>query len=253
MPGFLFKQESIPIVGAAALTIRSLLDKQQYADPDGEAAALGISSASWPLFGLLWPSSLHLAEWMAKRALVPDESILEIGCGLGLASLVGHRRGSLVTASDCHPLAGAFMLENLRLNKLPPLRYCHGNWATLEASPHFAGLPIQEQLEQPDQAMRRVPRVQGRFDLIIGSDVLYERDEQGLLCSFIARHAMPASEVLIVDPNRGNRAAFSKRMAALGYLLKDVALKSAATEWAPSYNGRLLHYQRSHAAQVHRC
>lgn len=238
MPGFLYKQECIAIEGVAALTIRSLLDKQQFADPMGEAEALGISSAAWPLFGLLWPSGLHLAEAMAKRPMVIGESILEIGCGLGLASLVSHRRGSLVTASDCHPLAASFMLENLRLNDLPPLRYCHGNWAPL----------------MPGQTPSlRVPLVQGRFDLIMGSDVLYERDEAGSLADFIAQHALPASEVLIVDPNRGNRSAFSKHMATLGYALSDHGIQTMASPGVAAYKGRLLHYRRSHMGLKHRC
>jgi predicted nicotinamide N-methyase len=238
MPGFLYKQECISIAGAAALTIRSLLDKQQFADPLGEAEALGISSAAWPLFGLLWPSGLRLAEAMAKRPMVSGESILEIGCGLGLASLVSHRRGSLVTASDCHPLAGSFMLENLRLNDLPPLRYCHGNWA-----PSLPG-------QTPNM---RVPLVQGRFDLIMGSDVLYERDEAGTLADFINQHALPASEVMIVDPNRGNRSVFNKHMAALGYALQDQNLQSDATPGVAAYKGRLLHYRRSQPGLKHRC
>ncbi len=229
MPGLLFfKQECISIDGAASLQIRSLLDRQQFSDPLGEAAALGISSAHWPLFGMLWPSGLHLAEAMALRPLLEGETILEIGCGLGLASLVSHRRGALVTASDCHPLAGSFLLENLRLNDLPPLRYCHGDWT-----------PPAEQA----QAGLRRPRVQGRFDLIIGSDVLYERDDIGRLPDFIARHAMPSGEVLIVDPNRGNRSAFSKRMASLGYALQNRILKSPPGA-AASYSGQLLSYRR---------
>ena len=227
MPGYLLKQESIDVVGVAALQIRSLLDRQQYADPLGAAEALGISSAAWPLFGLLWPSGLQLAAAMAQRPLREGESILEIGCGLALASLVSHRRGALVTASDCHPLAAGFLLENLRLNGLAPLRYCHGNWA--------AGAV---------QAAHYAPRVQGRFDLIIGSDVLYERDEAGSLAAFIARHALPTSEVLIVDPNRGNRSAFSKHLAALGFVLEERALRSAPG-MLQAYAGRLLHYRRA--------
>jgi predicted nicotinamide N-methyase len=224
----LFKQECISIDGAASLQIRSLLDRQQFYDPLGEAAALGISSAHWPLFGMLWPSALHLAEAMALRPLREDETILEVGCGLGLGSLVSHRRGALVTASDCHPLAGSFLLENLRLNDLPPLRYCHGDWTP--------------PAEQAPAGLRR-PRVQGRFDLIIGSDVLYERDDIGRLPDFIARHAMSSGEVLIVDPNRGNRSAFSKRMASLGYVLQHRILKSPPGA-AASFSGQLLSYRR---------
>ena len=105
-PPLAYKQESIAIAGAADLLILSLLDRQQFNDPGGEAEALGISSAAWPLFGLLWPSGLRLAEAMALRPLLEGESILEIGCGLGLASLVSHRRGALVTASGLPPAGG---------------------------------------------------------------------------------------------------------------------------------------------------
>ncbi|RZL35592.1 MAG: SAM-dependent methyltransferase, partial [Rubrivivax sp.] len=124
MPGYAIKVQTLAIGGAADLKIRSLLDRDQFADAAGAANALGISSAQWPLFGQVWPSGLHLAATMAIRPLTAGERILEIGCGLALASLVCHRRGGEVTASDIHPLAGAFLLENLRLNELVPMRYC---------------------------------------------------------------------------------------------------------------------------------
>jgi len=221
MPGYLVKQQRVAIASAADLQIRSLLDRQQYADPEGRAQAQGISSASWPLFGMLWPAGLQLAGVMARRPIQVGESILELGCGLALASLVSHRRGALVTASDSHPLAGAFLLENLRLNQLPPMRYCHGDWAS---APHHDD--------------RQLPRVQGRFDLIIGSDVLYERDAEGTLAAFIARHAQARSELIIVDPNRGNRAAFQRRMLALGYALSETLIDQA------SFRGRVLNFRR---------
>lgn len=122
MPGYLTKQEDIAIAGVADLVIRSLLDKQQFSDPEGAAEALGISSAAWPLFGLLWPSGAQLAQRMANRPLQTGERVLEIGCGLGLSSLVCHRRGVDVTASDCHPMAQQFLQENTRLNGLSPLQ-----------------------------------------------------------------------------------------------------------------------------------
>ncbi len=108
MPGYQTKRERVAIAGVDDLVIRSLLDRQQFFDPLGEADRLGISSAAWPLFGLLWPSGAQLAARMALRPVCSTERILEIGCGLALASLVGHRRGADVTASDYHPLAGAF-------------------------------------------------------------------------------------------------------------------------------------------------
>jgi len=225
MPGYQIKVQNLAINGAADLQVRSLLDHQQFADAAGAAQALGISTAQWPLFGQVWPSGLHLAAAMAARPLPPGERILEIGCGLALASLVCHRRGAEVTASDIHPLAGAFLLENLRLNDLAPMRYCHGDWSE-DAAVTAGG----------------APQVHGRFDLIIGSDVLYERDDGGALAAFIERHALPRCELLIVDPNRGNRAAFGKRMAGLGFAFSETAL--TAEVGRPDYRGRLMRFVR---------
>jgi predicted nicotinamide N-methyase len=219
MPGYHTLRERLAIDGAADLVVRRLRDRQQFSDPLGEAERLGISSAAWPLFGLAWPAGLQLAACMAARPLVPHERILEVGCGLALASLVAHRRGGDVTASDCHPLAGAFLRRNARLNGLPPLAYRHGNWSTAAGAVALAGRP----------------EVEGGFDLIIGSDVLYERDEPGHLGAFVLRHALPRAEVLIVDPNRGNRAAFTRRMEAGGFTLVQTLLEGA----------RLLHYRRA--------
>jgi len=235
MPGYQLKQESIAIPGIEALIIRSLLDKQQFADPEGNAAAEGISSALWPLFGLVWPSGEQLATAMGQRPVLAGERILELGCGLGLASLVSHRRGADITACDVHPLAGPFLQANALLNGLTPLRYCHGPWLA-------AG--------EPGSATPYGPTVAGRYELIIGSDVLYERDEAGVLAHFIDRHGAATGEVLIVDPNRGHRTAFHRRMAGMGYSLHETTL-GGTDHNGGIYRGRLLHYQRQLAQTWH--
>jgi predicted nicotinamide N-methyase len=232
MPGYQTKQERIAIAGADDLIIRSLLDRQQFHDPLGEAERLGISSAHWPLFGLLWSSGAHLAARMAARP-VSGERILEIGCGLALASLVGHRRGADVTASDCHPLAAGFLQENLRLNGLSPMKYRHGHWG---ASP----VPRPASVGRPRHRV-----VRGRFDLIVGSDLLYERDDKALLAGFIERHARAAAEVWIVDPDRGNRPAFNRQMAHQGFVVREERLNRPASAEGHAYKGRLLIYRRS--------
>lgn len=226
MPGYQVKHERVRVDGVDPLQIRHLLDRQQFADPLGEAEALGISSASWPLFGMLWPAGLHLAAALARRPVRAGERILEVGCGLAVASLVGHRRGAEITASDIHPLAGDFLRHNLRLNALPPMPYCHGDW----------GVPAAERLPSPHGAA-----VRGRFELILGSDVLYERDDAGLLPRFIGEHAAAGGEVMIVDPRRGNRAAFARRMGALGYELEEAAIRDPLGPGGPA-GGRLLRY-----------
>ena len=242
MPGYQTKQEVIAVAGVADLLIRSLLDRQQFADPQGAASRLGISSAAWPMFGLLWPSGAHLAAQLALRPVTPGERILEIGCGLALASLVGHRRGADVTASDCHPLAGAFLRENLRLNHLLPMKYRHGHWrAPLPPLLSAVSLPNPPPLDA---------LVAGRFDLVIGSDLLYERDAHGSLAAFIALHATAAAEVWIVDPDRGNRPAFNRQMADQGFDRQEQRLGGAQPPGAPAgppYKGRLLVYRRSAA------
>jgi predicted nicotinamide N-methyase len=217
MPGYQVKLETIPVAGLA-MQVRSLLDKQQFHDPDGEAERLGISSATWPLFGMVWPSALVLAAHL-QDAVLGQRRILEVGCGLALASLSLHRRHGDVTASDCHPLAGAFLGENLKLNALPALPYLHGDWATVNTE-------------------------LGLFDMIIGSDVLYERDQPGLLAAFIERHSQAAMEVVIVDPDRGNRAGFNRLMDTLGFDREELKVRQLPDGSTP-YKGRVLSYARA--------
>jgi predicted nicotinamide N-methyase len=220
MPGYRVKFETVSVAGTDYL-IRSLLDRQQYSDPHGEAETAGISPAAWPLFGQVWPSARVLALAMNSFNLA-DRRILEIGAGLALASLVVHKRLGDMTVSDCHPLSRAFLEENVLLNKLGPLRYEEGNWNRSNAA-------------------------LGRFDLIIGSDVLYERDQPALLAAFIDRHSAPTVEVLIVDPDRGNRAGFRREMDGRGFLHHESRADCTLEDGQP-YKGRFLHFYRAPAA-----
>lgn len=204
-------------LGGQDYRIRSLLDRQQYYDPDGAAERAGISSASWPLFGLIWPSARVLADAM-QTLEIDGRRVLELGCGLGLASLVMRRRGADITANDRHPLAAAFLSENLSLNRLAPIDFQTGGWADIAP-----GL--------------------GKFDLIIASDVLYERDQPDILSHFIDRHSRDKVEVIIVDPNRGNRPRFSRSMAELGYGGRETRVDGPQTG-GDRYKGRILNYRR---------
>jgi predicted nicotinamide N-methyase len=228
MLGYHTQQTHVAINGVDDLLIRSLADRQQFHDPRGHAERIGISSASWPLFGLAWPSGMALAARLAQREVRAGERILEIGCGLALPSLVGHRRGADITASDCHPLAAGFLRANLRLNGLAPMDYRHGQW----------NVPVRERVRG---GAHRGSVVRGRFDLIIGSDLLYERDAPGGLAAFIGHHASAQSQVWIVDPDRSNRAAFNRQMANEGFSRSEERLDALA------YKGRLITYERGAA------
>ncbi len=197
-------------VGAHRYTIRSLLDRQQYSDPHGLAEARGISSASWSHFGQLWSSGLVLAEHVDSIAL-DGQRVLEVGCGLAMPAIVLHRRLADVAVSDWHPECAAFLRENLRLNHLGPLPFHDVDWARADAS-------------------------LGRFDLIIGSDILYERSHPRQLVEFFERHAQVKVDVILIDPRRGQAGELARRMLALGFSSTAIGL--------PIAGYRLTHYRR---------
>jgi hypothetical protein len=147
-----------------------------------------------------------------------------------------------VTASDCHPLAERFLLENLRLNALRPMKYRHGHWHA----------PAARAIDE--QALARCV-VAGRYDLIIGSDLLYERDVDGNLARFIAVHASASAEVWIVDPDRGNRGGFHRHMLSLGFGREEQPCLPAPNPPAglPVYKGRMLIYRRPCVAVAPAC
>ena len=228
-PGYETRMQRVVIPGGEDLIIQSLLDRQQYYDPDGAAERLGICSASWPLFGLLWPSSLHMAERLAHRP-VCNERILEIGCGLGIPTLVGRRRGARVTASDRHPLARRFLETNARLNGVDVITYRHGQWGLID---------------EPCITDTGAPLLSARYDLILGSDLLYDRDAPALLAGFLDDHAGHGAEVWIIDPDRGHRPAFVRQMEARGFQLEDEErILNPAHDDTERYKGRLLQFRR---------
>jgi predicted nicotinamide N-methyase len=217
MPGYITRQFDV-CLGGHDFHIRALSDLQQFADPHGAAERAGISSSLWSLFGQVWPSGRVLAEAMSTFDIA-GKRILELGCGLGLSSLVLQRRLADITASDHHPLAQSFLARNATLNDLPEIVYRDLPWA------------------EPDTTL-------GVFDLIIGSDILYERGHAALLAAMILRHARPASEVLITDPGRGNSGPFTRALAAQGYTVSEERSRFDARDVAP-FRGRLLHYRRT--------
>ena len=197
--------------------VRTLRDNQQYCDDDGAAEKLGISSATWPFFGVIWDSSLVLAHFIYDFDIF-GKRILEVGCGIGLASLLLNNRLADITATDYHPEAGSFLVENTKLN--------HGNRIPF----------IQTGWEDEDSYL-------GMFDLIIGSDLLYERNHATILSGFIDQHAKAACEVVLVDPGRGNHAQFSKIMVKLGY--SHSQSRPDNTEYLiQPFRGQILRYNR---------
>jgi predicted nicotinamide N-methyase len=177
-------------VGGEDYRLRALRDRLQVSDP---------------MFGVLWPAGIALAERMASYP-VAGKRVLEAGCGLALPSLVLKRRGADITATDHHPEAGEFLRFNARANGIPAVPFKLGSWNDVQL---------------------------GAFDLIIGADLLYERDQPALLASFLERHAAPGAEIVIADPGRRQLSLFRKRMAAR-------TTQSSETRFPP--RGRVLRF-----------
>ena len=66
----------------------------------------------------------------------------------------------------------------------------------------------------------------------------------GTLARFIALHTAPKGQVWIIDPDRGNRNAFTRHMALHGFVLHEERLHTLASADTPAYKGRVLVYAR---------
>lgn len=203
--------------GDVDIHLRTLRDSQQFEDDKGVAENLGISSATWPLFGIVWDSSKVLAHHLLEFDII-GKRILEIGCGIGLSSLLLNHRNADITATDYHPEVENFLMENVRLNKASKIPFIRTDW------------------KDKDKRL-------GEFDLIVGSDLLYEPNHAELLSGFIDYHAKEFCEIILVDPGRGNHAKFSKKMVTLGYTHTQSNPENSDYLSKP-FKGQILNYQR---------
>ncbi len=135
-----------------------------------------------PYWANVWESAIVLAEDLA--ALEPGgRSFLELGCGLGLPSLVAARAGFLATATDYEETA----LEGVR---------------------YAAARNGIEGLATRVLDWRALPADLGTFDLVVAADVLYEAHHPQALATTIARTLARGGTALVADPCRARAAAF---------------------------------------------
>ncbi len=195
----------------------TLRDNQQFDDPQGTAEKLGISSASWPLFGVLWPSGLVLAHFISAFP-THGKRILEMGCGMALSSLLLNDQNADITATDYHPEAEFFLQRNTLLNQGKEIDYQRVDWS-----------------DESDEL--------GLFDLIIGSDILYEHEHIKMVADFINTHANPQCEIILTDPGRGNKNKLGTLMQQYGYSY--TAIKPEHTDYLDEpFKGHILKFWR---------
>ena len=129
-----------------------------------------------PYWAELWPSALILARHVGSLDGA-GRTLLELGCGVGLVAAAASRSGFAVTATDYYADALLFTRLNVTRNSGRAPTVMELDW-------------------------RAIPPDLGRFDVIVASDVLYERRYPALIASVIARALAPGGMALIADPGR---------------------------------------------------
>ena len=138
-----------------------------------------------PYWATPWPSGAVLAGALADDPPPAGASVLELGCGLGLPSIVAARAGADVLATDGSEDAVAFAAHSLALNELEG-EVAQVDWA-----------------EQGDALAARGP-----WDLVLAADVLYLKGNVDLALDLVPRLVAPGGEVRIADPRRAGTRDF---------------------------------------------
>lgn len=166
-------------------------------DPDGllDERAFARDEANLPYWAELWPAARALAAWLAEDPLAVPRA-LELGCGLGLPSLVWTARtGGWAVATDRVAPALALLRHHAAAHGVATLR------------------PVLRDWREPLRRWRRL----GRFPALWGSDLWYERPAARRLAAVLAVVAAPGAIARFADPGRGGYEAFTAALAARGW------------------------------------
>jgi predicted nicotinamide N-methyase len=166
-----------------------------------------------PYWAVLWPAGAALAAHIKSQRDLVRKVTLELGCGAGLPGIVARCRGARVLQTDLFPEALALARWNARRNGVGGIRYLAMDWRAWSLS--------------------------GQFDLILGSDVLYERGLHAPLQAILEGNLAPGGEARFADPGRPLALAFAARLEAAGWR---VGMETLAGGEAPLY---LYHFQRA--------
>lgn len=137
-----------------------------------------------PYWAVLWRSGVALARELAGLEL-RGLRLVELGCGLGVPSIVAARAGASVLATDESAEALALLRRNAAANGAA-LETLVADWAS------------------PDELVSRGP-----FDLALAADVAYEPRSVDALHALLPRLA---PEALLADPGRPGAEALLGRL-----------------------------------------
>ena len=170
--------EDMVVVGGRSLVVLRPRDSEALLDDEAFE-----HEEFLPYWAELWPSALALARAVSTLPLARLR-VVELGCGLGLPSIAAAMRGADVLATDWSPDAIAATERNARRNAAV-LETAVCSW--LEPAPLVDA---------------------GPWDLVLASDVLYERRNVDLLLDLLPRLVREGGEVLLAEPGRPPAAAF---------------------------------------------
>jgi predicted nicotinamide N-methyase len=142
-----------------------------------------------PYWAQPWPGSILLAEIILDGAPGEGRTAIELGAGIGIASLAAAMMGWAVTTTDYDADAIAFAELNAQRTGVT-----------------LAGTALLDYRVPPEQA----------WQLVLGSDLLYERKKCEPVARWIAAGLHAEGMALLSDPNRGAADDFPERCARLG-------------------------------------
>jgi predicted nicotinamide N-methyase len=135
-----------------------------------------------PYWTELWPSAIALSSYLVEHVdLVKNKRILEIGCGLGLPSIVASTlMANEIVASDIIPEALEFSKRNAKLNSSSNLSFTLLDWT---------------------QSLFRLAK---DFDIILGSDIIYEKRFVNAVIAVLDSLSREGAKttILLTEPNR---------------------------------------------------
>jgi protein-lysine N-methyltransferase EEF2KMT len=198
------KEDSPPLEAAQTLSILTYIPP--YATEDVLANAIFIGEnprllAAAGSTGLrTWDACLHLATYLASdgRSLIKGKSVLELGAGTGLLSIIcaGLLSAAYVLATDRDEDMSQRIERNIGLNHHLTRR--SGRWIPVEAGALKWG--------SSETLGRVLPSMRGNilYDTILGADLIYSLDSFDPLASTISALAelCPTAEIVISAPVR---------------------------------------------------
>lgn len=148
-----------------------------------------------PYWAELWPSAVGLATHIVMHPdLIAGRAILEIGGGLGLPASAAAVVGGDVTSTDYLQDAVDFARRNALLNSIGNIHFKTFDWRKAEG--HEC------------------------FDILLASDVAYERSQFDHLERAFTHLLRPGGLILLSEPNRYIAEPFFERLKNTGYDLK---------------------------------